>query len=86
MRGKFADALVLLGSATPSLESFFNTRQQRYAVETLPRQVLDRALATVRVVNMREVPPLMGPTSCFRVRSDRPSPTESNGASKSLCC
>jgi primosomal protein N' (replication factor Y) (superfamily II helicase) len=61
MRGKFADALVLLGSATPSLESYFNTRQQRYAVETLSRRVHDRALATVRVVNMREEYAVDGP-------------------------
>jgi primosomal protein N' (replication factor Y) (superfamily II helicase) len=61
MRGKFADALVLLGSATPSLESFFNTRQQRYAVETLSRRVHDRPLATVRVVNMREEYAVDGP-------------------------
>ena len=54
MRGKFADALVLLGSATPSLESYFNVRQERYALETLSRRIHDRALATVRVINMRE--------------------------------
>jgi primosomal protein N' (replication factor Y) len=54
MRGKFANALVVLGSATPSMESFQNARQQRYELVTLARRVLDRPLATVNVVNMRE--------------------------------
>jgi primosomal protein N' (replication factor Y) len=54
MRGKFAGALVVLGSATPSLESFHNARQARYRVVSLTRRVHDRPLARVTVVNMRE--------------------------------
>jgi primosomal protein N' (replication factor Y) len=54
MRGKFADALVVLGSATPSMESFHNAQQQRYELISLKKRVLDRPLATVKVVNMRE--------------------------------
>ena len=55
MRGKLAGALVVLGSATPSMESFYNAQQRRYeAASTLTRRVLDRPLADVRVVNMRE--------------------------------
>jgi len=54
MRGKLADALVVLGSATPSLESFANARAGRYALATMERRVLDRPLADVRIVNMRE--------------------------------
>jgi primosomal protein N' (replication factor Y) len=53
MRGKFADALVVLGSATPSMESFHNARQRRYELISLTRRVLDRPLARVNVVNMR---------------------------------
>ena len=53
MRGKFAGALVVLGSATPSLESYFNARNSRYEAITLTRRVFDRALANVRIVNMR---------------------------------
>src|SRR5918993_1935161 len=47
MRGKFADALVVLGSATPSMESYFNAEQGRYALVTLTKRVLDRSLAQV---------------------------------------
>jgi primosomal protein N' (replication factor Y) (superfamily II helicase) len=54
MRGKYAEALVVLGSATPSLESFHNVRQGRYEVVTLAKRVLDRPLANVTIVNMRE--------------------------------
>jgi primosomal protein N' (replication factor Y) len=54
LRGKFAGALVVLGSATPSMESFHNARQRRYELISLTRRVLDRPLATVKIVNMRE--------------------------------
>ena len=62
MRGKFAGALVVLGSATPSMESFFNAQQRRYDLVTLSRRVLDRPLASVRVVNMRDEFADEGPT------------------------
>jgi primosomal protein N' (replication factor Y) len=61
MRGKFADALVVLGSATPSMESYFNAGHGKYARVTLLRRVLDRPLASVRVVNMREEYAAEGP-------------------------
>jgi primosomal protein N' (replication factor Y) len=54
MRGKFAGALVVLGSATPSMESSFNARERRYELVSLTHRVLDRPLADVRVVNMRD--------------------------------
>jgi primosomal protein N' (replication factor Y) len=54
MRGKFAGALVVLGSATPTLESFANARAGRYSLVSLDRRVLDRPLAGVTVVNMRD--------------------------------
>jgi primosomal protein N' (replication factor Y) len=54
MRGKFADALVVLGSATPSMESYFNAEHERYTLITLTKRVLDRSLAQVRVINMRD--------------------------------
>ncbi|MGE0464733.1 MAG: primosomal protein N', partial [Vicinamibacterales bacterium] len=54
MRGKLVGSLVVLGSATPSMESYANARAGRYALVTLDRRILDRPLASVRVVNMRE--------------------------------
>ena len=54
MRAKREDALVVLGSATPSMESYANARAGRYTLVALERRVLDRPLADVRIVNMRE--------------------------------
>ncbi len=54
MRGKFAGALVMIGSATPTLESYANALAGRYTLVSLERRVLDRPLAAVSVVNMRE--------------------------------
>ena len=54
MRGKFANALVVLGSATPTMESYTNALEGKYELVTLNRRVLDRPLPRVDVVNMRE--------------------------------
>ena len=54
VRGQRANALVVLGSATPSMESYYNATSGRYAHVVLERRVLDRALAAVSVVDMRE--------------------------------
>jgi primosomal protein N' (replication factor Y) (superfamily II helicase) len=54
VRAKREQALVVLGSATPSLESFHNASSGRYELVTMGKRVLDRPLAQVHVVNMRE--------------------------------
>ena len=54
VRAKTAGALVVLGSATPSLETYANARAGRYQLVRLARRVLDRPMADVRLVNMRE--------------------------------
>jgi primosomal protein N' (replication factor Y) len=46
-------ALVVLGSATPSMETYQNAASGKYAHATLERRILDRPLAAVRLVNMR---------------------------------
>jgi primosomal protein N' (replication factor Y) (superfamily II helicase) len=61
MRARQAGALVVLGSATPSLESYQNALSGRYTLVTLLRRVLDRPLAEVRVVDMREEYASAGP-------------------------
>jgi primosomal protein N' (replication factor Y) len=61
VRGRAAGALVVLGSATPSLESYQNAVRGRYHLLTLTRRVLDRPLAQVRVVNMRSEMAEAGP-------------------------
>ena len=54
VRGRSEGALVVLGTATPSLESASNATAGRYGLIRLSRRILDRPLAEVRIVNMRE--------------------------------
>ncbi len=61
MRGKFAGALVVIGSATPTLESYANALAGRYTLVTLGQRVLNRPMASVRVVNMRDEIAAEGP-------------------------
>ena len=53
VRARSAGALVVLGSATPSLESYHNALAGRYELIALHRRVLDRPMADVTVVDMR---------------------------------
>ena len=61
MRAQKQQALAVLGSATPSLESFHNAEEGRYTLVSLPTRVLDRPLASVRLVDMREEYAARGP-------------------------
>jgi primosomal protein N' (replication factor Y) len=54
MRGKFANALVVIGSATPTIESYTNALEGRYTLVTMATRVLDRPMARVNVISMRE--------------------------------
>jgi primosomal protein N' (replication factor Y) (superfamily II helicase) len=54
VRGRLAQALVVLGSATPSLESYWNARENKYHLCVLPERVGGRPLAKVEVIDMRE--------------------------------
>jgi primosomal protein N' (replication factor Y) (superfamily II helicase) len=54
MRAKFSDAVVVLGSATPSLESYFNAKKHRYALVEMPDRVEKRPLPAVEVIDMRQ--------------------------------
>ncbi|MGV3622695.1 MAG: replication restart helicase PriA, partial [Archangium sp.] len=53
MRGKQSNALVILGSATPSLETWENTRKGRYALVSMTRRVDDRPMPKLELVDLR---------------------------------
>jgi len=53
MRAKLNNAVCLLGSATPSLESFHNAKLGRYELLELKQRVDDRKLPVVDVVDMK---------------------------------
>jgi len=61
VRARAAGALVLLGSATPSLESYTNATAGRYELIVLKRRVQDRPMADVHVVDMRQEYATEGP-------------------------
>jgi primosomal protein N' (replication factor Y) len=61
VRAKQANAFVVLGSATPSLETYQHALAGRYRHLVLERRVLDRPLAAVSTVDMREVYATEGP-------------------------
>ncbi|HPY31801.1 MAG TPA: primosomal protein N' [Verrucomicrobiota bacterium] len=54
VRGQMEGAVVVLGSATPSLESYFNARKGKYTLLELPERVDDQKMPYVRVVDMRQ--------------------------------
>jgi primosomal protein N' (replication factor Y) len=54
MRAKLNSATVVLGSATPSLESWRNASAGRYALIEMRQRVADRPLPVVELVDMRK--------------------------------
>ena len=52
-RSELANCPVLLGSATPSLESFHQARNGSYRLLSLPNRVFDRKMPDVDIVDMR---------------------------------
>jgi primosomal protein N' (replication factor Y) (superfamily II helicase) len=54
VRAKMENTLALLGSATPSLESFYNAESGKYELLTLAARVADRAMASVEIIDLRE--------------------------------
>jgi len=53
MRAKMEKAVVILGSATPSLESFYNSQIKKYERLELPDRVQKSRLPNVEIVDMR---------------------------------
>ena len=55
VRARMESAVVLLGSATPSIESYHNAHIGKYRYLHLPRRIGNRTLATATLVDMRKV-------------------------------
>lgn len=53
MRAKFNDAVIVLGSATPSLESWRNSERGRYQRVEMLSRVANRPLPAVELIDMR---------------------------------
>lgn len=54
MRARMLNACVVLGSATPSLESRYNVERGRYQLLELPERVEQRPLPRVTIIDMRQ--------------------------------
>jgi primosomal protein N' (replication factor Y) len=54
VRGQLERAAVVLGSATPSLESFYNARRGRYSLATLAQRIDNQKMPVIRIVDMRQ--------------------------------
>jgi primosomal protein N' (replication factor Y) len=53
VRARIAGAAVVLGSATPSLESYYNAQKGKYSLIELPDRVEQRLLPAVELIDMR---------------------------------
>lgn len=56
MRAKFQDAVCILGSATPSLESFYNAKAGKYRSLTIANRVDHRPMPVVELVDLKGLP------------------------------
>jgi primosomal protein N' (replication factor Y) len=61
MRARLEDVPIVLGSATPSLESWHNAQRGQYTLLTLPQRVEARPLPQVGLIDLRREGPRRGP-------------------------
>jgi primosomal protein N' (replication factor Y) len=54
VRGQMEGATVVLGSATPSLESFYNCNKGKYSLLQMLERADDKKMPVVRIVDMRQ--------------------------------
>lgn len=73
VRGKLMDCPVILGSATPALESYENCRHGRYHLLELTQRVEQRPLPTIETIDLRRQ---------YRNRDTAPASGHSNPAAK----
>lgn len=53
VRGKLEKALVILGSGTPSVQSFHHAARERYQLLSMPERIEKRPLPEVQIVDMK---------------------------------
>ena len=54
VRGHLEKCPVLLGSATPSLESWSNTQNEKYELTIMSQRIDDRKMPLIRIIDMRQ--------------------------------
>jgi len=54
MRGKFTNSTIILGSATPSIETFYNANNNKYTLSILSKRANNSHLAKVKIIDMKK--------------------------------
>lgn len=54
MRGKLTQNTVILGSATPSLESYYNAKSGKYQLHTLLKRAASASMPSVKIIQMKD--------------------------------
>jgi primosomal protein N' (replication factor Y) (superfamily II helicase) len=54
VRGKICNIPVVLGSATPSLESYYNAINQKYSLSKLTKRASNSSLPNIELINMKQ--------------------------------
>lgn len=54
VRAKLENAVAMLGSATPSMETYHHAREGKYELLTMASRVAERRLADVEIIDLRE--------------------------------
>ncbi len=54
VRGKVEQAVVLLGSGTPSIQSYYNAVKGKYVMLSMPRRIESRPMPLIELVDMKE--------------------------------
>lgn len=65
LRASMNNAVVLLGSASPSVTSYYNARQNKYRLLNLTKRIEDRPLPEVRVIDLRSIKTVSGRPPLF---------------------
>jgi primosomal protein N' (replication factor Y) len=65
MRARLENVPIILGSATPSLESWHNAQRGQYTLLTLPQRVAERPLPPVDLIDLRHQKPQRGRPSAL---------------------
>ena len=64
VRGKYLACPVILGSATPAVESYENCRQGRYRLLAMPERVQSRPLPAIELIDLRAPAQISGGDDC----------------------
>lgn len=54
LRAEQYNTILILGSATPSVESYYKATKGKYGLATLTKRVLGRSLPTIEIIDMRK--------------------------------